>query len=60
MPNEHLETILSIPAAELPQRSQVRLEILADVVSLHLHFARSVADEIKARNAADQPTRLWA
>jgi glucosamine-6-phosphate deaminase len=58
MPNEHLDAILSIPAEELPAVSPVRLEILPDLDALYEHFARSIADEIKTRNAAGEPTRL--
>ena len=58
MPNEHLGDILSIPTAELPRHSKVRLEILPDLDALYDHFARSIAAEITGRNAAGQPTRL--
>lgn len=58
MPNEHLDEILSLPAAELPRRSKVRLEILPSLEALYDHFARSIAGEITRRNAAGQPTRL--
>jgi glucosamine-6-phosphate deaminase len=36
----------------------VRVEIVSDLDALYLHFARSIADEIKAHNAAGLPTRL--
>jgi glucosamine-6-phosphate deaminase len=58
MPNEHLESILSIPADKLTQASMVSLEILPDLEGLYLHFARSIADEIKDNNANGAPTRL--
>jgi glucosamine-6-phosphate deaminase len=58
MPNEKLEYLLSIPADELAQASKVRLQILTDLESLYLHFARSIADEIKANNRSGVPTRL--
>lgn len=58
MPNEKLDALLSLPANDWPQASKVRLEIVPDLDALYLHFARSIADEIKARNAAGQPTRL--
>lgn len=58
MSNEHLDAILSIPADELPAASLVRVEILPDLDALYGHFARSIADEIRARNAAGEPTRL--
>jgi glucosamine-6-phosphate deaminase len=58
MPNEHLDEILSLPPEELQRRSRVYLQILPDAAALHDHLARSIADEIASRNAADQPTRL--
>jgi glucosamine-6-phosphate deaminase len=58
MPNEHLELILSIPADELAQASKVSLKIVPDLESLYLHFARGIADEIKANNETGTPTRL--
>jgi glucosamine-6-phosphate deaminase len=58
MPNEHLELILSLPADELAQASKVSLKIVPDLESLYLHFARGIADEIKANNETGTPTRL--
>ena len=58
MPNEHLDQILSIPVEELAANSKVPLEIVQDLESLYLHFARSIANEIKARNQVGEPTRL--
>ena len=58
MPNENIESILSIPADELVQASKVHLEIVPDLDSLYLHFARSIADEIKANNEIGVPTRM--
>jgi glucosamine-6-phosphate deaminase len=58
MPKPQLEEILSIPAEELPLKSKVQLEILADLDALYDHFAGSIADEIAGNNAIDQPTRL--
>jgi glucosamine-6-phosphate deaminase len=58
MPNEELESILSIPADELPRRSKVGLEVLTDPEALYDHLARSIADEIAAGSAAGQPVRL--
>ncbi len=49
---------LSIPAKDLASASKVRLEIVSDPGALYNHFARSIADEIKANNNANQPTRL--
>ena len=58
MPNENLDQILSIPVEELAASSKVPLEIVEDLDSLYLHFARSIANEIKDRNQAGEPTCL--
>jgi glucosamine-6-phosphate deaminase len=58
MPNEQLDSILSIPADELPRRSKVGLEILPDLEGLYDHLARSIAAEIAGCSAAGQPARL--
>jgi glucosamine-6-phosphate deaminase len=55
---DHLPEFLALPAADLPRASRVRLEIVPDLPALFLHFARSIADEIKANNQAGRPTRL--
>jgi len=36
----------------------MRLEIVPDLPALYQHFARSVADEIRANNSVGKPTRL--
>jgi glucosamine-6-phosphate deaminase len=53
-----LPTYLTLTAAELSKASKVRLEILPDLQTLLTHFARSIAEEIKANNGAGRPTRL--
>jgi glucosamine-6-phosphate deaminase len=58
MPNEHLESILSIPDIELTSTSKVALEVLPDLDSLYMHFARSIANEIQTHNEAGEATRL--
>ena len=58
MANEQLETILSIPDDLLARAGQVQLESVRDLDSLYLHFARNIANEIKAHNEAGEPTRL--
>jgi glucosamine-6-phosphate deaminase len=58
MSNEHLDQILSIPVEELAANGKVPLEIVQDLDSLYLHFARSIANEIKARNQAGELTRI--
>lgn len=58
MPNENLDQILSIPVEELAAASKVPLEIVEDLDSLYLHFARSITNEIKANHQVGEPTRL--
>ncbi len=58
MPNECLDSILSIPVDELARASKGRLHIVPDLNSLYTHFARGIADEIKEHNEAGEPTRL--
>ncbi len=53
-----LTPYLTLPADELPKSSKVHLEILPHLDALYLHFARSIADEIKSNNQAGRPTRL--
>ena len=55
---DNLPAYLTLSIAELLKASKVRLEILPDLQALYAHFARSIADEIKLNNEADQPTRL--
>jgi glucosamine-6-phosphate deaminase len=49
---------LTLSPEELVTATRVRVEIVPDLPALFLHFARSVADEIRTNNAADKPTRL--
>jgi glucosamine-6-phosphate deaminase len=51
-------TYLTLPVSELRQASKVSVEILPDLEALNLHFARSIAAEIRANNESGQPTRL--
>ncbi len=53
LPDGHL-----VPAGELAGRSPLAVTVLADRDALHTHFARAVAGEIAANNAAIRPTRL--
>lgn len=50
--------LLAIPAAELEAASKIKIQILPDPAALFHHFARSIADEIRANNQAGRPTRL--
>ena len=54
----NLSSIYHIPADALATRSPVPLTILPDLNALNQHFARAIADEIAANNAANRPTRL--
>jgi glucosamine-6-phosphate deaminase len=55
MPTSHL---FRLPAADLAAHSPVALTILPTPAALFQHCARALADEIKANNAANRPTRL--
>ena len=55
---EDLSAYLTLPVAELTKTSKVHLEVLPHLEALYLHFARSIADEIKSNNQAGRPTRL--
>ncbi len=49
---------LKMSAAELQKASKIKLEILPDAPTLHEHFARAIADEIKTNNQSGRSTRL--
>jgi glucosamine-6-phosphate deaminase len=53
-----LPDCFAIPAADLTARSPVPLTLLPSAGALHTHFARAIADEIKANNHAGRATRL--
>jgi glucosamine-6-phosphate deaminase len=55
---ENRSDYLMIPAADLPSQSKVNVEVLPDTQAVLQHFARSVADEIRANNAIGRPTCL--
>jgi glucosamine-6-phosphate deaminase len=50
--------ILSLPLRDLLSQSKINVEILPNAKKVLYHFARSIADEIKANNNAGKPTRL--
>ncbi|MEZ4659967.1 MAG: hypothetical protein R2911_20620 [Caldilineaceae bacterium] len=54
----NLPNSYQIPVGELAAHSPIPLTILPDLGALNQHFARAIADEIAANNAADRPTRL--
>jgi len=49
---------LTLPAAELVARARGRLLVLPDRAAVYRHFARSIADEIRANTAAGRRTAL--
>ncbi|MBI4671984.1 MAG: glucosamine-6-phosphate isomerase [Chloroflexi bacterium] len=53
-----LPDYLMLPPDRLQSAARVRLEIVPDLPALFHHFARSIADEIKANNRARNPTRV--
>jgi glucosamine-6-phosphate deaminase len=52
------QSYLNLSPSELIQKSKIKLTILPDQASLHTHFARTIADEIKQNNHKGNPTRL--
>jgi len=53
-----LEEILSIPAEKLGEAGPVKVNVMPDLNSFYMDFARTIADEIKANNASGKPTRM--
>jgi glucosamine-6-phosphate deaminase len=47
-----------VEAEELAQASPLPVTVLPDADAVHRHFARALADEVAANNAAGRPTRL--
>ena len=56
--DDAIAQMMVLPTEELKARSRVPLIVLPNAEAVHQHFARSVADEIKAHNARGEPTRL--
>lgn len=50
--------LMQAPVAELRRRARLNFRLLPDIPALLDDFARSLADEIRARNARNEPTRL--
>ena len=50
--------LMQLPGDELRAVARTPFEILPDTASLLSHFARSIVDEIRAKNARGEPTRL--
>lgn len=55
--SEH-STLMTMPVEELRRRARIPFRLLADIPSVLADFARSIADEIIARNARGEPARL--
>jgi len=49
---------MSCPVNELRERARIPFRLVADIPAVLSDFARSIADEIAARNARGDPTRL--
>ncbi len=58
MHNAQIAELMELPVEELRRRGRVRLRILPDIPALLDDFARSIADEIIARNERGEPARL--
>lgn len=58
IPHSAAAPLMSLSVEELKKRSKVPFRLLAGREALMDDFARSIADEIHARNARNQPTRL--
>lgn len=52
-----LEEILSLPVDEVIKRAKMGVRLFPDIPSMIEHFARSMADEIRANNEQHKPTR---
>lgn len=58
IPPSTASTLMSLPVEELKKCGKVRFRLLASREALMDDFARSIADEIRDRNAQNKPTRL--
>ena len=58
MTSAELASLMELPVEELRRRARIRFRLVPDIPSLLDDFARSIAGEIKARNARGEPTRL--
>ena len=50
--------LMAMPVAELRRSARMPFRLLPDIPSLLDDFARSIAEEIRSRNARGEPTRL--
>src|SRR5215467_13955825 len=53
-----LSRLMAMPVDELRRVARMKFRLLPDIPNLLDDFARSIAGEIRARNAAGEPTRL--
>jgi glucosamine-6-phosphate deaminase len=58
IPQSVASPLMSLSIVELERRAKVRFRLLASREALLDDFARSIADEIRAHNARNEPTRL--
>lgn len=58
MTSTQLSSLLELPVEELRRRARTPFRLLPDRPALMDDFARSIADEIRARNQRGEPTRL--
>ncbi|HEX4147991.1 MAG TPA: hypothetical protein VHY20_03345 [Pirellulales bacterium] len=55
---DEVRQLLAMSRDQMRAQAGERLVVVPDLDALHLHFARSIADEIRTNNAANTPTRL--
>jgi glucosamine-6-phosphate deaminase len=53
-----LSRLMAMPVEELRRSARIPFRLLPDIPSLLDDFARSIAEEIRSRNARGEPTRL--
>lgn len=58
IPHSAASHLMSLPIVELEEEAKVSFRLLPNREALMDDFARSIADEIGARNARNEPTRL--
>ncbi len=58
MTRDELAALMELPVEELRRHARVPFRLVADIPSLMADFARSIADEIAARNLGGEATRL--
>ena len=58
MLEDKLQRLMQLPLAELETRARLKFRLLPDIPALLEHFARSIAEEIRARNLRGEPARL--